>query len=278
MEKDKLSKINRFTNREFSADELYTFKVILCDNDIDRDGERFSDKALDSLGELFVGKTGITDHEPSAANQTARIFDTRVVTDESRHTFAGDTYRYLEADAYMVRTADNADLITRIDGGIHKEVSISCSAGKRTCSVCGCGSCSHVPGKSYGGRLCCRVLDDISDAYEWSFVAVPAQRNAGVTKHFVSGRDNAAVLRDTARAEEEIRCEIRRFAYFTGGRTAAAAAELSAKSLDLPQLIELKSSLERLSKGCGIAIQLMPDSCGGDNISAYRTGAEEVRT
>ena len=28
------------------------------------------------------------------------------------------------------------------------------------------------------------ILDDITDAYEWSFVAVPAQVNAGVTKRF----------------------------------------------------------------------------------------------
>ena len=51
-----IEKINRFTRREFTEDELYIFPVKLCDNEIDRDGERFSDKALEDLKTLFVGK------------------------------------------------------------------------------------------------------------------------------------------------------------------------------------------------------------------------------
>ena len=49
MEKTTLEKINRFTRRELGEDEVYTFSVILCDNDIDRDLERFSDEALVTL-------------------------------------------------------------------------------------------------------------------------------------------------------------------------------------------------------------------------------------
>lgn len=37
-----LKKINKYTRREFDADSLYVFTVILCDNDIDRDFEKFS--------------------------------------------------------------------------------------------------------------------------------------------------------------------------------------------------------------------------------------------
>ena len=33
-------------------------------------------------------------------------------------------------------------------------------------------------------KRCHVVLSDVTDAYEWSFVAVPAQREAGVTKQF----------------------------------------------------------------------------------------------
>jgi hypothetical protein len=49
MTKEILDKINKFTRREFAADELFAFPVILCDNEIDRDCERFSDKALEQL-------------------------------------------------------------------------------------------------------------------------------------------------------------------------------------------------------------------------------------
>ncbi len=36
----------------------------------------------------------------------------------------------------------------------------------------------------YGEKLCFMELQEPTDAYEWSFVAVPAQRRAGVVKRF----------------------------------------------------------------------------------------------
>lgn len=188
MEPETLEKINKFTRRPLAENEVYVFSVVLCDNDIDRDGERFSDEALEELQKLFIGKTGIFDHDPKSSNQNARIFDTEIVTDNSRTTVYGAPYKCLKASAYMVRTDENLNLIAEIDGGIKKEVSISCSAAKKTCSICGRdkneNSCSHIKGKSYGEKQCCTILSDIADAYEWSFVAVPAQINAGVTKKY----------------------------------------------------------------------------------------------
>lgn len=192
MEQETLDQINKLTRRPFTEDEVYVFSVVLCDNEIDRDGERFSDKALDELKDRFVGKTGIFDHNAAAVNQNALIFETKIVTDDSRITKNGEAYKYLKASAYMVRTNENLNLITEIDGGIKKEVSISCSTAKRVCSICGCNKneviCSHIKGKSYNGKECCIILDEITDAYEWSFVAVPAQVGAGVTKHFISSK------------------------------------------------------------------------------------------
>ena len=69
---EELAQINRFTRREFKAEELYVFSLVLCDNEIDRDFEKFSPAALQTLGELFVGKPGLFDHEPAAALPTAR--------------------------------------------------------------------------------------------------------------------------------------------------------------------------------------------------------------
>ena len=37
----------------------------------------------------------------------------------------------------MIRTAKSADLIAEIDGGIKKEVSVSCSVKSHICSICG---------------------------------------------------------------------------------------------------------------------------------------------
>lgn len=181
-----LSLINGYARRELSADEVYVFSVILCDNDVDRDGERFTVESLFALEKLFVGKTGIFDHEPSAKNQRARIFECRVETVEGKKTATGDDYFRLRARAYMPRSEENEDLILAIDSGIVKEVSVGCAVKKTACSVCGeaIGLCGHKKGESYSGKLCCGELLEPFDAYEWSFVAVPAQKNAGVTKGF----------------------------------------------------------------------------------------------
>lgn len=45
MDKETLEKINKFTRRPLREEEIYAFPVTLCDNDIDRDNERFSDEA-----------------------------------------------------------------------------------------------------------------------------------------------------------------------------------------------------------------------------------------
>jgi hypothetical protein len=109
MEKNQIfENLNRFTRREMTEDEVYIFDVILCDNDIDRDNERFSLNALKSLEKLFVGKTGIFDHDPKSNRQTARIFATELVTDTEKILSTGEYYTYLKASAYMVRTDSNA--------------------------------------------------------------------------------------------------------------------------------------------------------------------------
>ena len=71
-EADELALINSLARRELGADEVYTFALRLCDNDIDRDFERFDDAALDQLAPMFVGVSGVFDHQWSAAMQAGR--------------------------------------------------------------------------------------------------------------------------------------------------------------------------------------------------------------
>ena len=156
---EELARINRFAKKELRAEEVYTFAVKLCDNEVDRDFERFDRAALEKLSELFVGRTGIFDHSWSAGGQTARIYRAEVIEEETRTT-AGDKYCWCKGWAYMLRTEKNAELIAEIEGGIKKEVSVGCSAAKRSCSICGkdAGLCEHERGKYYGGKLCYVVL------------------------------------------------------------------------------------------------------------------------
>ncbi len=183
---EELAKINTFTRRELSENEVYVFNAILCDNDLDRDYEHFSVKALEELAQLFIGKTGIFDHNPKASNQTARVFETAIEVDSTRKTALGEDYTFLFAKAYMLRNAETENLISQIDGGIKKEISVGCSVKSRVCSICKetNGMCSHKAGKEYDGVLCHFTLDEVCDAYEFSFVAVPSQRQAGVIKAF----------------------------------------------------------------------------------------------
>lgn len=143
---------------------------------------------------MFLGRTGIKDHSMKASDQTARIYDTWVEKVEGRKTADGDDYYRLMAKAYMVRNDETEGFITEIEAGIKKEVSVSCSMGKSICSVCGKDRrqerCEHIPGKVYNSKTAFAILSEARDAYEFSFVAVPAQREAGVTKTFkISGKE-----------------------------------------------------------------------------------------
>lgn len=181
---DELKLINAYTRRELKAEDVYVFSVVLCDNDVDRDNERFTVEALFELEKLFVGKTGIFDHDPSAKNQTARIFACSVESVGGKKTVTGDDYFCLKARAYIPVSPETAGVITAIDSGIIKEVSVGCAVSRTVCSICGedVNYCSHKKGEEYNGKLCCGELQQPYDAYEWSFVAVPSQRQAGVTK------------------------------------------------------------------------------------------------
>ena len=190
---DDLELINRHTIRPLTDDEVFCFTLTLCDNEIDRDSEKFTVDALIKLASMFDGKTGITDHNMKSENQTARIFRTWIEENEDELTSTGEKYTCLKARAYMPLTPKNEELVAQIEAGIKKETSISCSVSSMTCSVCGADArksgCKHRKGEAYGGKLCYTVLDNPTDAYEWSFVAVPAQPRAGVTKAFEAKED-----------------------------------------------------------------------------------------
>lgn len=161
---------------KLTKDDVYVFSVRLCDDQIDRDLERFDTQALPGLAKLFIGKTGIVDHCWSSENQVARIFQTQVVCE--------DGVSYIKAWAYIRRGSQTDEIIADIEAGIKKEVSVGCAMGRSVCSVCGgdYGVCGHQKGEIYDGTMCCVILQEPMDAYEFSFVAVPAQREAGVMK------------------------------------------------------------------------------------------------
>ena len=128
----------------------------------------------------------------------------------------------------------------------------------QTCSICGrdrrTDPCPHHNGQTYGGKQCHTVLDGITDAYEWSFVAIPAQREAGVTKHFQDSshttarcqmleselRESRALVRQ---AEELMRQDIIRLRFLVEGKTEQDAVAKAAAGMDLGELCAFRETL-----------------------------------
>ena len=193
-----LEAINALAKTRLNGEQVYVFSLRLCDDRIDRDGERFDTGALPGLAKLFLGKTGILDHRWSTENQVARIFETQVVKEKDES--------YIRAWAYIRRGGKNDELIADIEAGIKKEVSVGCAMAQAVCSICGSeyGTCGHVKGEHYDGQVCAVILKEPVDAYEFSFVAVPAQREAGVMK----GMGAAVSLKELA-AEHGAQAEYR---------------------------------------------------------------------
>ena len=194
-----LEAINHLAKAQLTAEQVYVFSLRLCDNQVDRDFERFDEGALPGLARLFLGKTGIVDHKWSSDKQVARIFETQVVKEKGAS--------YIKAWAYIRRGGANDEIIADIEAGIKKEVSVGCAMGRAVCSVCGSeyGTCGHQKGESYDGQVCCSILQEPMDAFEFSFVAVPAQREAGVLKGLGGKQPKLKELADEFGAQAEYR-------------------------------------------------------------------------
>lgn len=206
---EELKEINKYTLEPLKAEDVFTFKAVLCDNEIDRAFDQFTQKALQDLQRLFLGRTVIKDHFHSTDGQVARIYATELVQG-TKTLKSGELYTQLVAHCYMVRTASNADLIAEIKGGIKKEGSVSFSPSSAICSICGTDNtksyCRHWPGKDYdkegGKETCVFKLAGVKDAYEFSLVAVPCQRAAGVHKSYTG--ETLYEPEETAEAEETL--------------------------------------------------------------------------
>lgn len=114
-----LALINAQTLRPLAAEEVYTFRLAACDDQVDRDFERFTGETLEGLATLFVGKSVLMDHTWRAESQTARVYAAGVED-------SGGVKRLI-LRCYMPRTEQTAGTITAIDAGILRECSVGCA-------------------------------------------------------------------------------------------------------------------------------------------------------
>ena len=214
-----LKKINKYTLSPVSADDVFIFKASIADNEQDdRNHMPFNLKSLQDLKKLYPGKTMLKDHRRMADNQIARIYDTELVQDANKQTELGELHTELIAKIYMIKTDSNKDLIAEIMGGIKKEVSTATVPSKMICNICGTDNmkdyCRHWPGIEYtvedgsakGSKKRCKMLlSGAKEAYELSFVAVPAQPRAGTHKSIGFSKPIKDPEIDTKNTENELK-------------------------------------------------------------------------
>ena len=178
VDEKELALINAQALRPLTAEEVFTFRLAACDDQVDRDHERFTAACLEGLAALYVGKPVLRDHQWSAGTKTARVYAAGVE--------AQGEVRRLVLRCYMPRTEGTAETIAAIESGMLRECSVGVAVGRAVGPLCGADPratlCKHTGGREYDGQVCHFDLDDPREAYEVSMVAVPAQREAGVIK------------------------------------------------------------------------------------------------
>ena len=106
LDEGELALINAQALRPLTEAEVFSFKLAACNNQVDRDIERFTETTLAELADLFVGRPVLLDHNWSAGSQTARVYAADV--EEMPGVEGGEQ---LVLRCYMPRLQGNADTI-----------------------------------------------------------------------------------------------------------------------------------------------------------------------
>lgn len=165
-----LEKINKFTRKPLTSDDVAIFEVTLCDNEVDKDFECFDKGALEMIRTLSVGNLGVLDDVSHSTDQIARIYDCQI-NELNKLTQSGEYYKKVVAKVYIILTPNNSSLVEKLSF-TPVEVGIGCCIKDCTCSICGqnmrVSACRHIKGKKYKGKLCYGVLSGMYDFLEWS--------------------------------------------------------------------------------------------------------------
>ena len=130
LDEGELALINAQALRPLAAEEVFCFRLAACNNQVDRDIERFAENTLAGFAELFVGRPVLLDHKWSAESQTARVYAAGV---EPMPGVEGGEQLVLRC--YMPRLQGNGDTIAAIEAGLLRECSVGVLTERAICSM-----------------------------------------------------------------------------------------------------------------------------------------------
>lgn len=174
--------------QNIDKNDLFVFRVRLCDTNIDRVFDKMTPHFIEQVANRASGMPCLFDHVWEADGIEARVYKAESVKEGNEC--------YVKLYCYCL--SSQKDTIDRIRYGLLREVSIGFESIHDKCSICGCETTKgkngetlcpngHTMGKEYDGKLCYNIIDELSDLLEFSFVSVPAQRQASIIKNFTGG-------------------------------------------------------------------------------------------
>ena len=170
------AEVGAFSLRPLGADEYAVFTLDLCHNQLDRHFSRFPDEELESINRLAPGRPLMERHDLRGTLPRGRFFRSQLHRDGERLS--------VRPDVYVLQTAENADFILNIEGGVYRETSIGFSFRTPECSICerDLRTCEHVPGRSYGDALCHYTMRGVLEVIEGSVVSSGSQGTGFVSE------------------------------------------------------------------------------------------------
>lgn len=204
--KEDIDKVNKLTIKPVESKDIVIYPVMLIDDQITRNNTQYPKEFQNTILSLPVGEGNfigapvlfgnIKDHQETASAQVGRIFDAYQVVDKEKH--------FGVLGKMFILKENNEDMITKIDAGVLKEVSIATKVEFPKCSICGQNiqTCSHERGK----EGCYAIMSGNGFCGEVSFVAVPGSDQAKILKNedlsnYVKLEANLELLKEFIKTE-----------------------------------------------------------------------------
>ena len=203
---EELNKVNKHTIKPVKKEDIIIYPAMLIDDQITRNNTQYPKEFQNTILALPVGEGNFIgspvlfgkgdDHQETASAQVGRIYEAYQVIDKEKH--------YGVLGKMYILKEENEDLITKIDAGIIKEVSIAAKVEFPMCSICkqNIQTCEHTRGKDG----CYVIMSGNGFCGEVSFVAVPGSDQAKILKNedlsnYVKLEANLELLKEFIKTE-----------------------------------------------------------------------------